>query len=275
MAYPTIVKILRNAQRFSAIKLLIAQVAVSRPKLKPALILLLSFFSTNNRFNSRFLTASNNQPVKASFRLSDLESDMESFREVGMGDSYRISAMEFEPELVIDGGGNTGLFTLSAFRRWPNAEFVTFEPVPGNVVQIKENLRMNNVSAKIFPFCLGNAKHDTVFYCRQANQGSVSPTEPFFQTIKTQTVCLSEFITAPPNTKCLIKLDIEGAEVDVMEEFLRVPRPCTVVVGELHFCDQQKQRMIDVVHRAGWEIEFYNLGGNAENFFAKPISLRL
>lgn len=268
--YSTAFKILRSARGLSAFKLLLAQAILSKPVLQPALMPLLRLLSLEGKFTATFFSSTGGRAVRAFFRLSDLASDMESFREVGMGDCYHIATMAFEPELVVDGGGNTGLFTLSAFRKWPNAKFLIFEPLTGNVIQIEKNLAVNDCPAEILSCALGGTAGDATFYERAANQGGLAPDAPYAGTARVKVCRLSERIGVPADAKCLIKLDIEGAEVDVIEEFLRTPRPRTVIVGELHFGERQKQHLIDIIHRAGWEIHFRGLGENSDIFFAQP-----
>lgn len=270
--YPTAWKILRSARGLDACKLLFAQAALSKPVFAPVLTCLLRLFSPEEDFKVKFVSSAGNLPLKAFFRLRELASDMESFREVGMGDCYRIATMNFEPELVVDGGGNTGLFTLSAFRKWPNAKFLIFEPLTENVIQIEKNLAVNNCPAEILSCALGSTAGDATFYKRAANQGGLAPDAPYTGTARVKVCRLSERIDVPADAKCLIKLDIEGAEVDVIEELLKAPRPHTVVVGELHFGEKQKQRLIEVIRRANWEIHFQGLGENSDIFLARPAN---
>src|ERR1051325_8752663 len=270
MIYPTVAKIFKNSRGFSIIKLLVAQAAVSRPRLRSALMPFLKLVSNHGAFEAEFYTA-NRELVRASFRLSDLASDVESLIEVGMGDAYRLNEINFDPELIVDGGGNIGLFAVSASKRWPSAETMIFEPLPENVTQIKENFRLNDVPGKIFPFCLGKNNGEAVFYRRTANTGGLAAVNllSYASQTKTEVRRLSEFLTLPADAKCLIKLDIEGAEVDVMDEFLKVPRPNTVIVGEFHF-PEQKQRFLDIVRGAGWKIDFWDEVPISANFLAKP-----
>lgn len=273
--YPTAWKILRGARGLDACKLLFAQAALSKPAFAPVFVSFLRLLSHGGNFEAEFVFSAGGKPLKTFFRLSELASDMESFREVGMGDIYGITTMDFVPEMVVDGGGNTGLFTLSAFRKWPRARFIVFEPFPENVVQIKKNLAANGCPANVSACALSGVAGETTFYRRAANQGSLAPNTPYAETLRVKACRLSESIGVPADAKCLIKLDIEGAEVDVIEELLKVPRPHSVIVGELHFGERQKQHLIDVIHRAGWEIRFRGFGENSDIFLAKPACISL
>lgn len=271
MIYPTVFKILRLSRSGSAFQLILAQTIVSRPRLKKFLMPLLRLFTRQGHFLAEFRAAGQSW-VRASFRLSDLASDLESFREVGMGDDYGIAKMNFEPELIVDGGGNIGFFTLAASRRWPRAEFLIFEPLPENLSAIKENLKLNNLSARIMPLGLGNSRREAVFYRRTAaNQGGLLPQAPYLATLKIRLAPLSEFVS--PDKKCLIKLDIEGVEMEVMAEFLKMSRPRAVIVGELHFCEENRPKLTAFLESVGWRVDFSRT--NPAVFRAAPHELKL
>jgi hypothetical protein len=51
----------------------------------------------------------------AFIRVADLQSDWQTVQEVAVEQVYRMPP-EFVPDLIIDGGGNTGLFTSSRSR---------------------------------------------------------------------------------------------------------------------------------------------------------------
>src|ERR1039458_4234640 len=97
--------------------------------------------------------------VKSFVRMSELESDYLSTRELGVDDVYELD-LSFQPDLVIDGGGNIGLFTLRAAAGLEgpgdaSVRFVICEPVPENLEQIRKHLALNGDHAEIMPVCLG------------------------------------------------------------------------------------------------------------------------
>jgi FkbM family methyltransferase len=187
--------------------------------------------------------------------MEHLQSDLCSALELAVNDCYCLDGLS-APEFVVDGGGNTGLFTLAASARWPNAQFVICEPVPANLEILRENLALNRLEAQVLPVCLGDAPGRTRFFCREANQGSFSPELPFRSVIEVGVRTLSEVCRGHEGEQTLVKLDIEGAELGVLEEFFAVQRPRTVVVGELHQHSLQKKSLCELTRRAGWNLQF-------------------
>jgi FkbM family methyltransferase len=176
--------------------------------------------------------------------------------ELAVGNLYRLEELP-RPDLVIDGGANTGLFTLAAAARWPTARLRVCEPVPHNLAIVDEHLRINSVQADLLPVALGAAPGRAKFYCRQANQGSFDPHEPFHSVIEVPVATLSELCDNSTAGATVIKLDIEGAEVAVLSEFLQEPRRRTAVIGELHQQRTRKPEVMDLLKASGWRGYFF------------------
>ena len=56
---------------------------------------------------------------------------------------------------ILDLGGNIGFGTLLFHARFPDASIATLEPVPGNILLLKETLRLNNIRATLFEAAVG------------------------------------------------------------------------------------------------------------------------
>jgi FkbM family methyltransferase len=202
---------------------------------------------------------------RAFLRMAHLQSDLCVALELAVSDSYRLNQLN-EPEFVVDGGGNTGLFTLAASARWPRARFVVCEPVPSNLDILKQNLALNGITAEVFPLCLGGAPGRARFYCREAMAGSFSPEIPYTSVIEVGIITLSDICRGHEGQEILIKLDIEGAEVAVMGEFLHIPRKKTTIIGELHDHDRQSAPLIHLAEKSGWRVRFLRVDTQHSNF---------
>lgn len=259
-----------HSRGFSRLKLLAAQASVTRPSLRPLCFAFLKMVSQSGMFWAGYDSGSGN--LRASFRLSQLQSDIQGFVEVGIGDCYHVPE-NFDPALIIDGGGNVGLFTMSALKKWPGAKAIIFEPVPDNLERIKAHLSANNLHAEIKPFCLGSSESTMTFYCREANQGNFSDDLPYTSTIDVKVASLRPYLPTDPETKCLIKLDIEGAELEVMPDILRRLSPNTLVVGELHHREAEQASFRETIVEAGRQVEFFDEGTCAMFHLSTPASV--
>lgn len=147
--------------------------------------------------------------------------------EIFCEDCYRICRL---PPLcrVIDGGANIGSFSL--FVKWlrPLAQIIAIEPSAGNLGYLRRNLADNKVQGvEILPVALGAAAGETWIGgetsdgLRTGSRGS--------ECVKV--VTLGDVIQEPVD---LLKLDIEGAELDVIRGAGKALSMVNRVVIEYH-----------------------------------------
>lgn len=176
---------------------------------------------------------------KGLLRLNHINADIQSALELAVGDCYRLEDLP-SPDLVIDGGGNTGLFANAACARWPGANVIVCEPVPQNISLIHDVLALNSfgqcVSVQLAALS-ATAGYQECYY-REANQGRFDLDLPWTEEIVVPTVRLSELISETSKGITLIKFDIEGAEIDVLRDYFSSEKIVrTIIVLELHSAD--------------------------------------
>jgi hypothetical protein len=102
----------------------------------------------------RFGIAATTGYLRSFVRVTDLESDVLSVLELSVKDTYDLD-LGFKPDLVNDGGGNIGLFTLPAAAATASigkspVKFVVCEPLPRNKGQIQKHTDdINKIPAEI------------------------------------------------------------------------------------------------------------------------------
>lgn len=255
--FANIRQIWKHSRGLSRLKLAAAQAAGTRPLLRPLCRALLMLVSRSGVFWATYDTGYGE--VRSSFRLNQLGSDVQGFLEVGIGDCYHLP-QDFVPDLILDGGGNTGLFTINALKRWPSARAIIFEPVPDNIDRIQAHLAANHLQAELETVCLGSTEGTAKFYCREANQGNFSDELPYTHTIDVEVTSLRPYLPTDPTTRCLIKLDIEGAELSVTPDIVGLLSANTIVVGELHQREAHQQHYKEEIVAANRQVEFFDEG---------------
>jgi FkbM family methyltransferase len=192
-------------------------------------------------------------------RVPDLQSDFRSALDLCTSDTYNLDP-SFHPDLVIDGGGNIGLFTLrvaaleSSSSRPPR--FVIYEPIPHNVEQCKKHLHANQIQAEVVTACLGGTHGSIPFYCREAISSSFDPSKPYDSVIDMPVHVLKDAIDKSPAERILIKLDIEGMELEALNALVPYEGRPVYVVGELHGVSEKGPHLTRLFEEHGWTYEF-------------------
>ncbi|MEO6828493.1 MAG: FkbM family methyltransferase [Acidobacteriaceae bacterium] len=240
----------------SSYKLILAVGTTTRPKYRSLLLGLLRPFVRDGEFSIRYRCYEGFN--RSYLRISDLAADVLSTRELCVSDAYRLER-EFRPEQVVDGGGNIGLFTLRAAAAYGrDARYVICEPVPRNLAQIEKHLQLNGVRADIVSACLGGSRRTIPFYCRGANEGSFDPSLPYDSVLNIPVVLLED-VVEPSAERILIKLDIEGMEMETLAAYLPTEKRPVYVVGELHDRPKNAPVLERMFRDEGWTLELFDV----------------
>ncbi|MBN9616865.1 MAG: FkbM family methyltransferase [Acidobacteriales bacterium] len=270
MAFENVSSILQMGSVFSSFKLLLIAASSSRPQYRSLCFKLLQPFTKDGEVSLRYRCY--HRYLRSSVRLSELRSDLLSVLELSVRDTYRLD-LGFQPDLVIDGGGNIGLFTLRAAAAANSTngspvKFVVCEPLPRNIKQIQKHIDLNQIPAEILPVCLGGVGRQIPFYCREAIDSSFDPHKPYLSTIDIPVYTLRDALGSYPAKRILIKLDIEGMEIEALESYVPGEQRAVYIVGELHGVAANASVMKRIFHDNGWRLELHDIANNNATFRA-------
>ena len=266
MAFGNAKDILRSTSGLSAFKLLLLTARESRPGLRPLWLGLLRPFVRKEEVPIRYTQAGRTFDIF--LRMANRESDLHSVLEVVVRNVYPLDPA-YDADLVIDGGANIGLFSLQAAAVYPSATIVACEPLPGNITQTERHLKINGVAAEILPVCLGGERRTIPFYCRGANASSFDPHAPYDSVLQRDVLRLSDVLAGRTAQRLLLKLDIEGMEIETLRNYLPGAHGAVVVFGELHGHREHRPAFERMFHEQGWSIEFGDTSGEDAIFEAR------
>ncbi len=122
-------------------------------------------------------------------------------------------ALGFAPRAIVDLGANVGYSIVHWLQTWPAARVIAFEPHPAHIAAIKENLAVNGLLSRVDLHAVAVGTHvGTVRFSDRGSSSSIVSTEDGFSV---PLVDLYEAVTPPVD---ILKIDIEGAEYDLLED---------------------------------------------------------
>jgi FkbM family methyltransferase len=270
MAFPNLKRILRSSTGRDKIKLVLLAAAFSRPRFRSAALRLLRPFFRDGQLAIRYRDG--DRTLVAYLREADLQSDFQSFRELAIERVYTLEP-QFAPDVVVDGGGNIGMFSLRAGAAYPGARKVICEPVPGNCALIQQIMDANGIKADLQQVCLGGTRRTIPFYVREAVASSFDPTKPYGRVIDVPVVLLADVIPEDAE-RVVVKLDIEGMEIEALQAYLPAEKRAVCIHGELHDHAKNHETLAALLQEHGWTLTFEEITPDGSLFKAlSPAAL--
>jgi FkbM family methyltransferase len=133
---------------------------------------------------------------------------------------YLFEAKSDSP-VILDCGANIGLATLFFKHLYPKARISSFEADPATASILQKNIEQNHLDdVSAYNLLLSNAEGEHSFYCAADEAGSTKMSAlpdrlSNNREIMVKAGKLSHYIDRPVD---LLKLDVEGAELDVMTD---------------------------------------------------------
>ncbi|MDK2973459.1 MAG: hypothetical protein PWP23_3214 [Candidatus Sumerlaeota bacterium] len=166
------------------------------------------------------------------------------------------------PRLIVDAGAHVGCFTARLHQWFPDAEIVSFEPEPANAKLLDENFRLNAIKGRVVDKALWIEDTTLEFLAGKSNGGRLAETSSDFdakavagrltETVKVPATSLQSVLGERLKDVDLLKLDIEGAELDVLDHDLPLVSPKTVILCEVHYLERNRARFEELLEKHGW-----------------------
>jgi FkbM family methyltransferase len=164
--------------------------------------------------------------------LRTVGGDIFVLHEVFGSGCYDLPSGLHAPRTIIDLGANIGLTTLYFASKAPGARFICVEPVPSNVELLRRNVRVLP-QAVIVEAAVAKTSGTVLFDdTRPTWGGSIACNGRLY----VQSISIDDLIMryAPEGVIDLLKIDIEGAEADVLSSPMRWLDRVSCIVAELH-----------------------------------------
>lgn len=183
---------------------------------------------------------------------------------------YQVSARDVADGIVIDIGGNVGMFSVYASILGAK-KIVAFEPEEDNQDMFSENVRLNNLAnVELYPFAVSGQKTEFEIYKSQAASKKVEYAgEIDCPKQKVEAVGINDILNRY-NEIAVLKIDCEGEEYNIFKAINSDNiKKIVYITGEFHKTSQEEYgefmarlSLTHNVHIFGQ----YDLGGN---FYAR------
>ncbi len=137
---------------------------------------------------------------------------------------------------ILDLGANIGAATLFFASRFPQAEFACVEPFPGNLIVLRETIRVNRIRATVFDGVVGidAGEADLNLGCNP-DAFSLTPAEASSETLRVRQFSVPELLEALGWDRIdLLKIDIEGYEKTLFHRNNEWLGRVRFIIGEAH-----------------------------------------
>ncbi len=179
----------------------------------------------------------------------DYETAQYLLEEVWLNEDYYFKTNKQEP-VIFDCGANIGVSVLYFKALYPESTIIAFEPNPNLFALLKKNVEVNHLKEVYIHQVALSATNEEISFFINDNMGSFLSSK--FQhrggnnEIKVKAEQLSGSIKKHPNID-LLKMDIEGAEYEVIQELNEKKLLGTVhkFIVEYHYFKDRDQGKIE------------------------------
>lgn len=207
--------------------------------------------------------------------LVDGKSFYYSYREIYEDEIYKFVTNKSNP-LIIDCGSNVGLSILYLKKLYPDSKIIGFEADPTVHKTLEANLKnFGYDDVEIYNKALWKEETSLEFAVEGADGGRVAQNEDigFNGRVKVPAVCLSNYLSQPVD---FLKLDIEGAETEVIKECADCLHQVKNLFVEYHSFWEQPQtinEILSILKDADFRVSIRSQFASRQPFVKQPLQL--
>jgi len=171
------------------------------------------------------------------------------FEEIFVEKVYPLGEVDFSPDLVLDCGAFTGMFSLLARRRFPHAAIIAFEPDSHNASRFLHALATNGSEIELHEAAVGIADGHARFSGDGYGGKIVGDVDPGRDVAL---ISLPRILRERRPRRLVLKMDVEGAERTLLPAILDLLPADTVIYLETHDEEAIVQGYLEDFRRRGF-----------------------
>lgn len=218
---------------------------------------LLLFYGSVNRYQKKKISF-----LRYNFIVPDCASFLWQFKEIFADEIYKFNSPTKQP-IILDCGANVGTSCLYFKTLFPEAKITAFEADPSMAVVLKENMLLNGIKdIEVVPKAVWVHQDGVQMQLDGSDGGSIhieGSNQVLVPSIRLKTILENaEFID-------FLKIDIEGAEIAVMEDCKDVLHKASHIFLEYHSYLSASQSLGTILE---------NLTSNGFRYYCLPVNIR-
>lgn len=152
----------------------------------------------------------------------------------------RLRELQFNPAIVIDVGAHEGLWSSKVAEIFPDATYKLFEPLYSKKLSI-ENV-MRGTAFELYSVLLsGKSGQMVTFYEMETGSSIYAENSRISRTTSERsTEILDDFFISNSEVPILLKIDVQGAEIDVLKGARNVLEHVEIIIIEISFLQYNK-----------------------------------
>lgn len=189
------------------------------------------------------------------------------FQEIFVDRVYDFPALPFQPEVIIDCGAHSGLFTVQAAARFPRARLLAFEPDTENARFLRRQVALNRCDVAVEEAAVSHRDGEAVF-CGAGLGGRLgAAADPAAAARHVRVRDLRSVVRDAGNHPLLLKMDIEGEELTLLPSVLPVLPPECAVWFEYHHGEEDWLGLRRMLEAVGFVVSVEREGGDSGTGF--------
>jgi FkbM family methyltransferase len=227
-----------------------------------------------HRFHGQLRRLPRFSPAEVTFaghtvRLGDAPSFLSAWDEIFVNRIYEIRGDPAHRPCLVDAGANIGLAALFWKWRYGSFRYVGFEPDPAVAACCRENLRAWRIDGELHEVAVAGREGVSWFRPDHADGGQLAAARPAGDAASFE-VKRQRLSTLLPDAVDLLKLDVEGAEGEVLAEIAPCLSRVKALFVEWHSRAGEKGlgRAIGLLESAGFECFVQVVYGPRQPFLA-------
>lgn len=197
---------------------------------------------------------------KWSLIVPDIASFLSAYKEIFVEEIYAFNS-DSESPIILDCGSNIGLSVFYFKGIYPSSKIYAFEPDPGIFRVLEKNILDNGISnVELINKAIWSSETTLQFSSEGADGGRID-TGNDTNLVSVKSAKLSRYLEQIDKVDFL-KIDIEGAEVEVINECIDFLKNVSFIFIEFHSFSNRKQffgKMISLLEEIGFRIHIHPL----------------